>query len=473
MSKTRSKNNKKSTKKNKKAKGNASTLATIDNPVSTKISDKEMQLMSICRSLKKQIEIENHALNEYQQYSTKIQSLQIIEKQKLEEIKMRIRNTVYSEIELNDTQEYELKQYQQKVKHLLFENIQNINDLRLRNEIYLQMCENIKKDEEQYLQKSIRSLFIQSKNSDLQFDQLFIDNNMQMFEKQLYFALRKKYQQKIYNLRLKYNEDCQQIRTRYSKKKRSEIKYYELLKNKYIQELIKKHKIALNDIKNYYSDIIHANLDLIKSLKSEVLELQKKEKSKELLMYDIMNVNKKLSQPLKFYLSKIHALTNELDVYSNEKILLFDTEKDIQSLEYNTENLEWKYEILQQQMKQLNDECFVIGTKLNKSLFGIQSKKQLKNILVQRKISDIESKIEKQNIYTYEILSSVNLQAINAEDNKSLDDVLIVKNESIKYLENECSEVREKYYNAIHYYENLMKKYSIPISELGFVPNQI
>ena len=42
---------------------------------------------------------------------------------------------------------------------------------------------------------------------------------------------------------------------------------------------MKKHKQSLNDIKLLFR-YIHSNLDLIKSLKSEIVEIQKK-KSKE------------------------------------------------------------------------------------------------------------------------------------------------------------------------------------------------
>jgi hypothetical protein len=41
-------------------------------------------------------------------------------------------------------------------------------------------------------------------------------------------------------------------------------------KNYHINELMKKHEKAFGEIKNYYNDITHNNLDLIKSLKEEV-----------------------------------------------------------------------------------------------------------------------------------------------------------------------------------------------------------
>lgn len=48
-------------------------------------------------------------------------------------------------------------------------------------------------------------------------------------------------------------------------------------KNAHINELMRKHEKAFADIKSYYNEIAHNNLDLIKSLKGEVAEMKKKE----------------------------------------------------------------------------------------------------------------------------------------------------------------------------------------------------
>lgn len=46
-----------------------------------------------------------------------------------------------------------------------------------------------------------------------------------------------------------------------------EIHEIEERKNTHINELMKKHERAFAEIKNYYNDITHNNLDLIKTLK--------------------------------------------------------------------------------------------------------------------------------------------------------------------------------------------------------------
>ncbi len=55
-------------------------------------------------------------------------------------------------------------------------------------------------------------------------------------------------------------------------------------KNTHINELMKKHERAFAEIKNYYNDITHNNLDLIKTLKEDVAEMKKREAQNEKLM---------------------------------------------------------------------------------------------------------------------------------------------------------------------------------------------
>jgi len=47
-------------------------------------------------------------------------------------------------------------------------------------------------------------------------------------------------------------------------------------KNGHINELMRRHEKAFGEIKNYYNDITHNNLDLIRSLKEEVADMNKK-----------------------------------------------------------------------------------------------------------------------------------------------------------------------------------------------------
>ena len=72
---------------------------------------------------------------------------------------------------------------------------------------------------------------------------------------------------------------------------------------------------ALQEIKGYYNEITHSNLDLIHTLKEELHELKRKEAADDKLMYDIAQENKRMTEPLKRALADIETLTTEREAY--------------------------------------------------------------------------------------------------------------------------------------------------------------
>ncbi len=98
--------------------------------------------------------------------------------------------------------------------------------------------------------------------------------------------------------------------------RKTEIQRIEDQKNAHIAELMKSHEKVFADIKNYYNDITHNNLDLIKSLKEEVAALRQKEQQEEKLMQETALENKRMAQPLDKALSDIERLKKELQNYN-------------------------------------------------------------------------------------------------------------------------------------------------------------
>ena len=92
-------------------------------------------------------------------------------------------------------------------------------------------------------------------------------------------------------------------------RRKQDLQETEERKNAHIRELMRKHRQAFNEIKNYYNDITSNNLDLIKTLKEDVAEMKKKEALNEKLMYEISTENKRLSEPLNRALKVRHCCT--------------------------------------------------------------------------------------------------------------------------------------------------------------------
>ena len=81
----------------------------------------------------------------------------------------------------------------------------------------------------------------------------------------------------VKELQKKYEAKMKILRDDLELRRKVEILEIEERKNHHINELMKKHEKAFGEIKNYYNDITHNNLDLIKSLKEEVADVRRRE----------------------------------------------------------------------------------------------------------------------------------------------------------------------------------------------------
>ena len=111
-------------------------------------------------------------------------------------------------------------------------------------------------------------------------------------------------------------------------------------------------KRKFDKIKKYYSDITHANLELIKNLKEEVGDMKKKEAAVQKEVNDIRRINKKLSKPLQKNRKLVEQLKADLVQYKQDKLLLAQIQASLYTMEDRLKNLEWEYEVQNQSVRE-------------------------------------------------------------------------------------------------------------------------
>merc|ERR1719446_2036929 len=116
--------------------------------------------------------------------------------------------------------------------------------------------------------------------------------------------LREVFEQNHKQLEAQYEEQVEQLKIDLELKAKVEVHEIEERKNQHINELLFNHQEAFDEIKAYYNDITHDNLQLIKSLKDEITEKKLNEKSNQKKMADLTHENKELSEPLAKKLEK-------------------------------------------------------------------------------------------------------------------------------------------------------------------------
>jgi len=176
-----------------------------------------------------------------------------------------------------------------------------------------------------------------------------------------------------------------EIRQELEAEKSRQIKRIEGRKNDHTQRLMKQHKEAFTKIKGYYNNITHNNLDLIKSLKEEVLEMKKKERLDEKKMLQIAAENKRMSEPLKIALADVERLRKEKGEYEQDKQVLNEMKDKLLVIENRLRKLSWEHEVLEQRFSQSKSERDQMRDEYEKTIYNVKQKSGFDNQLIRKK----------------------------------------------------------------------------------------
>lgn len=427
------------------------------------------QLLEQKRFLEEDRDHEREERNYFQLERDKINTFWEISKKELEDRKAELRNKDREMEELEERHQVEIKVYKQKVKHLLYEHQNNVSQLKEEQEraLKLQLEEHRLRESES--KKDKRSLKLELKELELAHEDA-IRELKQENDKNV-TKLRQQYEREVKELQLKYELKMKLLREDLELRRKVEILEIEERKNNHINELMKKHEKAFGEIKNYYNDITHNNLDLIRSLKEEVAEMKKKEISNEKLMFEIAQENKKLSEPLTRALKEVEKLRHELANYQKDKMSLQNAKSRLHVLETQLRDLTWEHEVLEQRFHHVEKERDELYDKFESTIYDVQQKSGFKNILLERKLQAINESLEKKESQLSEVIHAANLDPnLLGTVSKKLDDVLDAKNGAIKDLQYELARVTKAHNDVIRVYESKLTEFGIPVEELGFRP---
>lgn len=251
----------------------------------------------------------------------------------------------------------------------------------------------------------------------------------------------------------------------------NDIRSIEKRKTAHIKALIASHEKAFGDIKLYYNEITHSNLDLIKSLKEEVEDLRKKEMGDERVMYSIASENKKMSEPLRKALDQVRTLKEARDTYRADITALHETKAAVLVVQDRVENLRWEHEILQQRYDILVNERDSLYNRFTRALHEVKQKAGFRALMLEERVSAASGAANKAGTMLKEVVAAANISGgISDAGAKGLNEDLQEKDQLIAALKTELERVATAHDNVIRICFDAMNAVDIPKQELGFVP---
>merc|ERR1711916_278653 len=216
-------------------------------------------------------------------------------------------------------------------------------------------------------------------------------------------------------------------------------------KDLFFQDLMANHEKAFSDIKAYYFDITQNNMALIVSLKDHVEELRKQSYADAKRMLSMKADLQRALEPLAEKTARVEELEKEL--------------KDLQ----------WEHEVLEQRFAQVEAERDELYDKFVTTIHEVQQKSGFKNLLLEKKMSVLNDELEKKDAQLSEVLAASNIEpSALAAVTKRLEDVLDVKNKTIRALQVEVAKNVKARNDVIRVYEAKLGEYGIPVEDLGF-----
>jgi len=426
-------------------------------------------LQSEAKRLKSQCEGEEKLYNQFLQEREKINYFWIVEKKTLSEKQAELRNKERELQDLEERQQIELKMFQQRLKHLRYHQQDEIVELKTDAELALKLQEDHHRVTEAEVKKDKRALKVEMKESEVAQEDFI--RMLKLEQDQKILELRQEYDRKARDMQQKYGQRMKRIREDMEKARRKQIMKIEEAKNAHIYRCMQKNMKDFQDIKVYYGDITSSNLDLIRRLKEEHTEIKKREGADNKQMTDLQQKNKQLSEPLRKANQDVDRLLEELRVYELDKKRLHEVKEKIRESETTLHRMEFQHEVLHQQLKQIQEERDNLYLKFQNSIYEVQQKSGLKNLILEKKLDTVEEALETTDAQVSELLISANVdKAVVGGISQKLDQVIQYKNDIISQLHEEVQKIKDAHKQMVRTYESKMAEYGIPPEELGFTP---
>lgn len=201
--------------------------------------DTRRSLRYECRSLKKAIEKEEVATGQYNDERLRINYFWLVAKKELEDKQAELRNKNREHQDLQEKNSITIKIWRQRLKHLMFQNLDQQTMVKKQAQIKLKNSEDEHRINERELKQDLRALKVQEKEQEVR--QTEYSNALNKHYNALATQKRKDYERIANEIQEKYKSKMGRLREVMETKRKSEIQKIEAKKNRTIEELKTKH----------------------------------------------------------------------------------------------------------------------------------------------------------------------------------------------------------------------------------------
>jgi len=267
-----------------------------------------------------------------------------------------------------------------------------------------------------------------------------------------------------------YDEQVRQLKIDLELRRKVEIHEIEERKNQHINDLLFNHQEAFDEIKAYYNDITHDNLQLIRALKDEIAEMRDREKANQKKMHQLTLENKQLTEPLKKKEQKREELQEQLKSFNKDKMALKNLSAHRVQLEERIKDAKQEYRSTEDRFRKVEKDRDDLYKRFQRGVREIQRKAELsKNVVLEKKLEVLTDQFNEKQAQLAEVLQAAKLDpGVVANVTKKLEQVISSKNQQVRELQYQVQRATKAYNDTIRIYESRLPALGIPEEEIGF-----
>lgn len=274
--------------------------------------------------------------------------------------------------------------YKQRVKHLLYEHQDGLARLKAAGEAALKQQADAFAQQEAQLGDDKRRLKQHVREQELSTEELIkqfrLDNAKQASR------LRQEFEGQARAIQGKYEAQLAALQQAAEAHYAADLADLEEGKNAHIADLMARHEAAFKDMRAYYSQVTHSNLDLIKALKEEIAEMKAAEAAREKLVGDVVRENRRLAEPLAQAVQEADVLRQQVEGAERDRALLAATKARLAAAEKQARAAAWELEVTQQRLGRVQQDRDELQQRFDSAVLHAQQRSALRSAVLERRL---------------------------------------------------------------------------------------
>ena len=267
-------------------------------------------------------------------------------------------------------------------------------------------------------------------------------------------------------LRAKYDGRLETLKADLGLRHKVAVHEVEERNNLHICQLSTAHEDAFAEMRRYYNDITRGNLELITQLKSSIAVANSKAATNQTLVLEIAEENKKLSEPLQQALSERAKLLAELKDAARDKASLAYARTRLGELRTNLASLQSSQTDLEARYAATSAERDDLYNKFEATVRALAEKAEVRSSALEQRIAGAENEHAAAHMAASHLVEAAQLDPIVlAEAGARVEGAVNEKNAALRELQGAVARLRKAHDDAI-------RTLSVKLVDLGMDPKE-